>query len=103
MGGKRHPRTFTFREHHVAERETAEDQDSSFCRSHVKVDEQFKQGVMRCKLNIPQNGNSLSAVIAFNALRKKSRIMKTFKNQDCKERDRAILNQLIMPITNKSI
>ena len=31
-------------------RETVEDQDS-FCRSHVKVDEQFKQ-LARCEVNV---------------------------------------------------
>ena len=31
-------------------RETAEDQDS-FCRSHLKVDEQFKQ-LARCEVNV---------------------------------------------------
>ena len=31
-------------------RETVEDQDS-FCRSHVKVDEQFKQ-IARCEVNV---------------------------------------------------
>ncbi len=47
-------------------RETAEDQ-GSFCRSHLNVDEQFKQRA-RCELKIPENWNSLSAVIAFNGV-----------------------------------
>ena len=47
-------------------RETAEDQDS-FCRSHVKVDEQFKQRA-RLELNVHEKGDSFSAVIAFSAL-----------------------------------
>ncbi len=52
-------------ENTTSPRETAEDQDS-FCRSHVKVDEQSKKRA-RCELNIPRNLNSLSAVIAFDA------------------------------------
>ena len=36
--------------YHVAERETAEDQDS-FCRSHVQVDEHLKQPA-RCEVNV---------------------------------------------------
>ena len=47
-------------------RETAKDQDP-FCRSHLKADEQFKQRAGR-ELDVPEKGNSLSAVIAFNAL-----------------------------------
>ena len=47
-------------------RETAEDQDS-FCRSHVKVGEQFKQRAS-LDLNVHEKVKSLSAVIAFNAL-----------------------------------
>ncbi len=47
-------------------KETAEDQDS-FCRSHLKVDEQFKQ-CARCEVNVNELVKSREAVIAFNAL-----------------------------------
>ena len=47
-------------------KETVEDQDS-FCRSHVKVDEQFKH-LARCELNVLNQGHSMNAVAAFNAL-----------------------------------
>ncbi len=53
-------------ENTTSPRETVEDQ-YSLCRSHLKVDEQFKQ-LARCELNLPEKGNSLNAVIAFNAL-----------------------------------
>ena len=47
-------------------RETAEDQDSFF-RSHVKVEKQIKP-CARCELNVLDQGHSMNAVIAFNAL-----------------------------------
>ena len=53
---------------------SAEDQDL-VCRLHVKVNEQAKQRA-RCELNVLDQGHSMNAVVAFDALRKKSTLGK---------------------------
>ena len=45
---------------------SAEDQDL-VCRLHVKVDEQAKQRA-KCELNVLDQGHSMNAVVAFEAL-----------------------------------
>ncbi len=96
-GGKRHTPELSHSEKTKSprERETAEDQDS-FCRSHVKVDEQFKQRA-RCEVNVHEWVKSRRGGDRLQRPIKEEKDYDNFTNQDCKERDRAIIKQIIIP------